>query len=110
MDLSTYDEAQLDVLAAAIAQRRATLETEKQIKLEGAKWTIDQSIDAITQLIGPDNPTAPGLNTLTEMQVYSNEEMAANTGLAHRLELESMEKVARAVESLLTFVSGKFNE
>lgn len=79
---------------------------EQQQGEQDARARLTESINTLTALIGPDEPTAPGLDSLTEVRLFSEQEMAEYSGLAHTLEFLALEIVARAVRDI-AYVVGK---
>lgn len=99
-ELTTMADADLqrlvDDVRAEMQRRIAEREAEKAAR----ESSIFDSIAALTALIGPDNPTTASTNTLTEVQLYTNAQMAANAGLAHRLTFVALERLARTVRDI----------
>jgi len=99
-ELTTMADADLqrlvDDVRAEMQRRIAEREAEKSAR----DTAIHGSIAALTALIGPDNPTTASTNTLTEVQLYTNAQMAANAGLAHRLTFVALERLARTVRDI----------
>ena len=105
-DITQLTEQQWDQLVAAIQQAKVAKEIERQQEAEALLSSIGGAISSVKALIGPDNPTVPGLNSLTEIQKYTDAQMAANAGKAHRLTFIGMEILARAVEDMGIHVAG----
>ena len=105
-DVNQWTEQEWDQIIAAIQQAKVTKEIQKQQEAEALLSNIGEAISSVQALIGPDNPTVPGLNSLTEIQRYTDAQMAANAGKAHRLTFIGMEILARAVEDIGIHVAG----
>ena len=99
-ELTTMTDADIARLvgdAQAEMQRRITEREQAKVTRDVA---IYDSVAALTALIGPDAPTVAGTGTLTEVQLYTNAQMAANAGLAHRLTFVALERLARTVRDI----------
>lgn len=93
-DLTTAELAEL-VDRAMILQnaRRGT-----------ARGNLSGAAAALDRLIGPDNPTAPSMTSLTEVQLYTDAQIAANVPLAVRLSFKATEQSARILRDVLTII------
>ena len=105
-NVNQWTEQEWDQIIAAIQQAKVAKEIERQQEAEALLSNIGGAISSVQALIGPDNPTVPGLNSLTEIQLYTNAQMAANAGQALRLTFMGMEILARAVEDMGIHVAG----
>lgn len=99
-DLTTVADSdlhrQIDAIQAELQRRLAEAVQEKAVR----DVAIADSIAALTALIGPDAPTTASTNSLTEVQLYTNAQLAANAGLAHRLTFVALERLARTVRDI----------
>ena len=59
---------------------------------------------ALDSLIGPDNPTSPSMTSLTEVQLYTNAQIAGSVALAVRLAFKATEQLARILRDVLMLV------
>lgn len=106
-DITRYTEAQWDQLIASLQQAKVTKEIERQQAQEALKTSISGVTTELRTLIGPDNPTTPSMDSLTEVQKYTGDQMVTHARLALPLIFEDMEKLARAVENLAAYVAGR---
>lgn len=106
-DINLLTESEWDQLIAAIQQAKVTKEIERQQAQAALKGSISGVTTEITQLIGPDNPITPSMNSLTEVQLYSGDQMVQHARLALPLIFEDIEKLARAVDKLAEYVAGR---
>lgn len=106
-DITQLTEQQWDQLVAAIQQAKVTKEIERQQEAEALKTSISGVTTELRTLIGPDSPTTPSMNSLTEVQLYSGDQMVTHARLALPLIFADMEKLARAVENLAAYVAGR---
>ncbi len=100
MALPNIDNLTADELAQLLeraGQLQAAKRQTAQGNLKGARAALDR-------LIGPNNPTGPTMNSLTEVQLYSDEQINANNALAHRLWFQATEQLARILRDVLTVV------
>lgn len=103
-----YTEIDTSALAQAMVDIRAELErraADARAEDEERKAAIYGSIDALTALIGPDQPTAPAMGSITEVRLYSEADMHAHAGLGLALAFEGLELLARATRDIATAVS-----
>ena len=104
MDPTAYTDQQLMELVGSIQQEMAAREATQQLDRDESTEAIAASAATLSALIGPDNPTSPGLNSLTEIQKYSDAEIAANVVLAFRRVFAGMELLARTTRDLARVV------
>ena len=95
---------ELNSLMGAIQQQLAALDVAQQLDRDESAEAIAASVATLSALIGPDKPTSPGLNSLTEIQKYSDAEIAANVALAFRRVFAGMELLARTTRDLARVV------
>lgn len=69
-----------------------------------AQTNLTPARAALDSLIGPDEPTAPSMKSLTEVQLYTDNQINANLVLGLRLSFEATEQVARILRDVLTAV------
>ena len=69
-----------------------------------AQASLVRARDALDSLIGPDDPTKPSMTSLTEVQLYTDDQIKANLALGLRLSFEATEQVARILRDVLTMV------
>lgn len=99
-----HTDQQLLELVGSIQQEMAAREAAQQLDRDESTEAIAASVATLSALIGPDNPTSPGLNSLTEIQKYSDAEIAANVALAFRQVFAGMELLARTTRDLARVV------
>ena len=75
-------------------------EEERRQSQAESKVSVAESIEGLDALIGPDNPTTPTLNSLTEIQLFSQEELKENAGLALKQVFVGIELLARIVRDI----------
>lgn len=75
-------------------------EEERRQSQAESKVSVAESIAGLDALIGPDNPTTPSLNSLTEIQLFSQEEMKEYAGLALAQAFVGIELLARIVRDI----------
>lgn len=85
--------SQADALLAARARDDEATEADLRVQ-------VGQAIAALDALIGPDQPTTPGLDSITEVQLFTDQQMAQNAGLAHRLTFVALEQLARTTRDI----------
>ena len=93
----------LEELRALLAQVSARIDQivyEEQNKRADARQRLIDSISTLNALIGPDNPTEPGLTSLTEVRLFSQQDMGNNAGLALALAFQALEILARATRDI----------
>ena len=103
-DITQLTEQQWDQLIAAIQQAKVAKEIERQQEAEALVSGIGDAVQTVTDLLGPENPTAPALTSLREVRLYTAAEMGANTGLAHTLAFQAIEILAEAVRDIAIYV------
>lgn len=96
-DISGLDAQELMELLDKAGQLFSQRRNNAQANLAGARTALDS-------LIGPDEPTAPSMKSLTEVQLYTDGQINANLALGLRLSFEATERVARILRDALTVV------
>lgn len=99
-DINQFTEQQWDQLVAAIQQAKVTKKIERQQEAEALKGNITDVVPALNLLIGPDKPTVPSANSLSEMKLYTATQAAALVGPALVKIILVVDKLARAVRDL----------
>ena len=96
-DIRGLDAQELMELLDKAGQLYSQRRSNAQSNLAGARA-------ALGSLIGPDKPTAPSMKSLTEVQLYTDDQIKANLVLGLRLSFEATEQVARILRDVLTVV------
>lgn len=109
VDLSTMTEAELTVLIGQVQDTLAAREATRQVNVKKSDAAVANSIAQLTALIGPDNPTVAGQNSITEMRLYPVSVLQANPGQAISLMLQGMEILARTTRDIARLRSGQFS-
>lgn len=99
----TLDE--LQQLLAAVNNQVAQRQQDAQAQKQTAKAEIAIAKAKLNQLIGPDAPTAPGLNSYTEIKLFTDTQIQSNLVLAVRKLLEGAEAQARIVRDIVVVLS-----
>ena len=105
-DITQLTEQQCDQLVAAIQQAKVAKEIERQQEAEALVSGIGDAVQAVIDLLGPESPTAPALTSIRAVRLYTNAQMASNSGVAHSLTFQGMEILAEAVRDIAIHVSG----
>lgn len=100
-DISTLTVAELQQLMQAVNTVMTQKQQQEHTERESAKVELQTAYNALTALIGPDNPTAPGLNSYTEIQKYTNADIQGNLVLAIKQILLGAEMQARIVRDIV---------
>lgn len=100
-DISTLTVAELQQLMQTVNTVMTQKQQQEQTERESAKVELQTAYDALTALIGPDNPTAPGLDSYTEIQKYTNADIQGNLVLAIRQILAGAELQARITRNVV---------
>lgn len=96
--LTLHDLMQLiNAVNTKISERQQEQTQEKDAALVELRLAYNK----LTALIGPDNPTAPGLNTYTEIQKYTDQQIKDNIALAVRQILLGAEMQARIMRDIV---------
>ena len=69
-----------------------------------AQTNLASTRAALDSLIGPDSPTSPSMTSLTEVQLYTDAQVAGNVALTVRLAFKATEQVARTLRDVLMLV------
>lgn len=96
-DISKLHGQELMKLIEQANQQYMQERSNAQSNLSGARAALDS-------LIGPDNPTAPSMKSLTEVQLYTDAQIAGNVALAVRLAFKATEQLARILRDVLMLV------
>lgn len=100
-NISTLTVVELQQLMQTVNMAMTQKQQEEQTERESAKVELQTAYDALTALIGPDNPTAPGLYSYTEIQKYTNADIQGNLVLAIRQILTGAELQARITRNVV---------
>ena len=100
-DISTLTVAELQQLMQSVNTVISQKQRQEQTERESAKVELQTAFNALTALIGPDNPAAPGLNSYTEIQKYTNADIQGNLVLAIRRILAGAELQARITRNVV---------
>ena len=92
-DISGLNVQELVELIDRAGQLFSERRSNAQSNLAGARAALDS-------LIGPDDPTEPSMTSLTEVQLYTDEQVGANLVLGLRLSFEATEQVARILRDV----------
>ena len=96
-DISGLDARELMELMDTAGRLFSERRSNAQANLAGARAALDS-------LIGPDEPTAASMKSLTEVQRYTDAQIAGNLALAVRLSFKATEQVARILRDVLTVI------
>ena len=83
---------------------REVMRAQEQKRLSASE-ALKSSKGTLDGLIGPDNPTEPSINSLTEVQLFTDDQIKANAALGLRLAFKAIEQVARTVRALVVVIS-----
>ena len=100
-DVSTLTVAELQQLMQTVNSVMAQKQQEEHTERESAKVELQTAYNALTALIGPDNPATPGLNSYTEIQKYTDAQILGNVALAIRKILQGAELQARITRNIV---------
>ena len=100
-DISTLTVEELQQLMQSVNTVMTKKQQQEQTERESAKVELQTAYNALTALIGPDNPTAPGLNSYTEIQKYTDAQIQGNLVLAIRKILQGAELQARITRNVV---------
>lgn len=90
-------------LFALIETIRALVEQRQHARQQEAadrEQAIRDAIADLDRLIGPDNPAAPAMTSITEVRLYTRQQMQDNAGLGLELAFQGMELLARTVRDI----------
>ena len=100
-DISGLTAAELNQLVQYANAAMMQKQREEHNERESAKEDLQTAYNALTALIGPENPTAPGLNSYTEIQKYTDAQIQGNLALAIRKILQGAELQARTTRNIV---------
>ena len=106
MALPTLPTTATELIAlinAANAAYAALQQENEQTEAE-TRAAVTAAIAGLDALLGPDNPTTPGLDSISEMLKYTNEQLGQYAGLALRQVLLGMQIQARLTRDLARVV------
>lgn len=99
MDLTQLDELteqQLAIVIAAAQQKLVDLEIARQQERESIQESIaTTSVEELVALIGPENPTTSGFDSISEIELFTDQEISGNVALAVRTLLNNDRKLAK---------------
>lgn len=100
-DISTLTVEELQQLMQSVNTAMTKKQQQEQTERESAKVELQTAYNALTALIGPDNPTAPRLNSYTEIQKYTDAQIQGNLVLAIRKIIQGAELQARITRNVV---------
>ena len=100
MEINDMSVEELNALMAEIQTRIDQITYQTQQEEQDARARLAASISTLDALIGPDNPTEPALDSLTEVRLFTQEDMQTHSGLAHALSFYALEIMARAMRDI----------
>lgn len=100
-DISTLTVAELQQLIQTVSSAISQKQQEEHTERESAKVELRTAHDALTALIGPDNPSAPSLDSYTEIRKYTDAQIQGNLVLAIKQILLGAEMQARIVRDIV---------
>lgn len=103
-DYSAWTEADLIVHINALNAAYAAKQRENEQTESDARAAVTTAIAGLDALIGPDNPSAPGLGSISEMLQYTDEQLGQYAGLALRQVLLGMQIQAHLTRDLARVV------
>lgn len=104
IDIATATPDQLREAMSLIATRLAQLEQATEQTEADTRAAVTAAIAGLDALLGPDNPAAPGLNSISEMLKYTDAQLGQYAGLALRQVLRGMQIQARLTRDLASVV------
>lgn len=96
-DISGLDSSSLAQLADQVNDQ---ILRRRQEATSGLSTAEQRLLD----LIGPNNPTAPSVDNLTEVQLFTDAQIEANAALGLRLSFKATEVLARIVLHLVRYI------
>lgn len=103
-DYTSWSEADLIAHINALNAAYAAKQRENEQTEADTRAAVTTAIAGLDALIGPDNPTAPGLGSISEMLKYTDEQLGQYAGLALRQVLLGMQIQARLTRDLARVV------
>lgn len=92
MDLSHIaTPAEAEALMQAVAELYQQLQQAAADTDAARRARISAAVQSLTDLLGPDQPSAAGQGSIREMRLYPDADLHQHAGLAIRLVLEGME-------------------
>ena len=92
MDLSHITTpAEAEALMQAVAELYQRLQQAAADTDAARRARIGAAVKSLTDLLGPDQPSAAGQGSIREMRLYPDAALHQHAGLAIRLVLEGME-------------------
>ena len=92
MDLSHIaTPAEAEALMQAVAELYQQLQQAAADTDAARRARIGAAVKSLTDLLGPDQPSAAGQGSIREMRLYPDAALHQHAGLAIRLVLEGME-------------------
>ena len=99
-DITQLTEQQWDQLVASIQQAKETRRSER----EQALWTLKKGVWSATgeldRLIGPDQPLIASVDSLTEMSLFTDQQIQNNLVKAVKSLRSITERIARTVRDM----------
>ena len=90
--------------SSALAQLAAQVNTQILQRRQEATSGLSTAEQRLLDLIGPNNPTAPSVNNLTEVQLFTDDQIRSNAALGLRLSFRATEVLARIVLHLVRYI------
>lgn len=103
-DYTDWTEAELITHINALNAAYAARQQENAQTEAEARADVTAAIAGLNALLGPDNPTAPGVGSISEMLEYTDAQLGQYAGLALRQVLLGMQIQARLTRDLARVV------
>jgi len=102
-DISTLTLQELRDLAQAASLAAIQAEADRDEDRDAAKVKISEAIASLEALLGPEG-AAPSTSSINGVLAFSNEQMAANAGLAFRTTFIGLKALTKTVLDLARVV------
>lgn len=106
-EISNMQDEEVSALIAALKQTLAAREAARQQKADELKEGIANAVEVLENLIGPNAPTVPSLNSITEARLFTGAQMKAGSELALPLLFTGMEILARVTLDIAEHLAGR---
>lgn len=100
VDLDTMSDEAIAQLAASLQQELTWRAAAREAEDQANRTAIKDAITQLKALIGPESPTTPGLNSISEIRLYTQQQMQDNAGLALERAFLGLDLLARTVLSM----------
>ena len=104
-DITNLTIKELGQLAQAIHARVQELTDAAEVEREAAKVEIKAARARLDALIGPDNPTTPSLNSYTEFDRFTDQQIQDHLVIAIRTLRTGAELQARIMRDIVTILA-----